>query len=48
LAAARGVAPAFTHLADIGDELDAESLATAQALSEEYWELYVVPFQDGI
>jgi TPR repeat protein len=48
IAAARDVAPAVTHLTEVGDELDPESLARAKALSQEYWELYVAPFLDGV
>ena len=48
LAAARDVAEAFTRLSEVGAELNADALAKAQALSHEYWDLYVAPFQDGV
>ena len=48
LAAAQGVGAAIESLGDLGADLDAETLAAAQALSQEYLDLYVAPFQDGV
>jgi TPR repeat protein len=47
LAAAQGLITAIETLADLGAGLDPDGLATAQALSLEYWDLYVAPFQGG-
>ena len=47
LAAAQGLSTAIESLTDLEADLDPDDLATAQALSLEYWDLYVVPFQEG-
>jgi len=47
LAAAQGLSTAIETLGDLGAGLDPDGLAAAQALSLEYWDLYVAPFQSG-
>ncbi len=45
LAAAQGSKPADQSLARVALTLDPDALASAKALSQTYWDLYVVPFQ---
>lgn len=48
MAAAQGLDTAIESLTDLGADLDPDDLATAQALSLEYWELDVAPFLDEV
>jgi TPR repeat protein len=48
LAAAQGLDAATDSLIGLGVELGADALAEAQALSREFWDLYVAPFQGGV
>jgi hypothetical protein len=48
MAVVQGLDTAIESLTDLGSDLDPDDLATAQALSLEYWELDVAPFLDEV